>query len=707
MYNSNNYNFGPPAERNQYAPARNGESNAFNAYVGGTLGGGYGGGFGGGSASFPRGATMSSGLNPDVPRYQPPQRRLGDEEMIRPESSASNATFATQMPSFSTSQAPSRPPPTSRPFNGGMPSYTYGNNRSNDMMNGLGAGIGGMSLGSSTRQSREPPTSRDHVYSNHNGFNGNGGYDAHGSHAGNNGYSISRHDSVVSNKAPSATYLASQIMSGGTEDPFDRSLNRYDTPGKNIVPTLGPARFKDSKMFSIAETGNPDTADTAVTHVSSPQKPQGPPPIPDWLALALRGLCKPTLEEAFDALPLFELCRGVQPSAAGVVRIKDIPYQTTRQEMTAFVGRNAQILRMPEGSPYHAVHIMMERETGKTMDCFVEFSTPTEAGWVVRQFQRRVDSGRPPKVGDRVVEVTFSTQDELMAELFPRAKHVRWNNGQPVVDRTERKYYADKPAAGFQGFLHNEEFVSLGKHAGLSERSPFASKSPCRVYESMITTLQKYPWYAVEHVTIRERRAIYDCTINLIRILMENLRRANSRYSPLEPTPALLQELAVAALTCPGFSEKQKSNIVGLLHQSGFKAIADGQSINVRLGGNHELSSTWPFATLSIQPGTDMELVKFYAGLFRKATETSDSSSLHSRQIAKTSGAKGNPMGDIHINYGKNVHDLSLAEAAKKEFTKIEQLLGRVCKGANGGSGSKPSSTVGGSSSSGSRYSMI
>lgn len=57
-----------------------------------------------------------------------------------------------------------------------------------------------------------------------------------------------------------------------------------------------------------------------------------------------------------------------------------------------------------------------------------------------------------------------------MVELFPRAKHVRWSNGEPVVDRSERKYYEDRPAAGFQGFLHPEELVAMAKHANLSER---------------------------------------------------------------------------------------------------------------------------------------------------------------------------------------------------------------------------------------------
>lgn len=68
-----------------------------------------------------------------------------------------------------------------------------------------------------------------------------------------------------------------------------------------------------------------------------------------------------------------------------------------------------------------------------------------------------------------------------MVQLFPRAKHVRWSNGEPVVDKSERKYYADKPAAGFQGFLHPEELVAMAKHANLSERVSIASTLPSSI----------------------------------------------------------------------------------------------------------------------------------------------------------------------------------------------------------------------------------
>lgn len=195
--------------------------------------------------------------------------------------------------------------------------------------------------------------------------------------------------------------LAIMITKGQCEDPFDHAMRRLTEHPKLANPTLGPARFKDSKVF--ATLGEADDPNAAASSAVQPQMQAVVPAEkkmkmrPDWLDLAMQGLMVPSIEEAFDALPLGELCRNKTSNLAGVVRIKDIPYGTTRQEMTAFIGRNAQILRQPEGSPYHAVHILMERESGKTMDCFIEVTNPKEAAWVARQFGRRVEQKRPPK----------------------------------------------------------------------------------------------------------------------------------------------------------------------------------------------------------------------------------------------------------------------------------------------------------------------
>ena len=108
------------------------------------------------------------------------------------------------------------------------------------------------------------------------------------------------------------------------------------------------------------------------------------------------------------------------------------------------------------------IHIIMERSTSKTMDCYVEMKTQ---GAALEQFKRHWDSvtggsSRPLRIGHRLVTVEVSTQDELMRDLYPRAKCVRWVNGQPTIMKNDDPY-----STGFTGYFTNEEMVGLVRHA--------------------------------------------------------------------------------------------------------------------------------------------------------------------------------------------------------------------------------------------------
>ena len=102
-----------------------------------------------------------------------------------------------------------------------------------------------------------------------------------------------------------------------------------------------------------------------------------------------------------------------------------------------------------------------------------EILAAAEATYVVNQIQKRIMQGRPPKVGDRQVEVLFSSQEELMGELFPRAKNVRWEGSAPVVLDNPQMFYPGVEAADFTGFLQGEEVVMVVKHAETPFRVSF------------------------------------------------------------------------------------------------------------------------------------------------------------------------------------------------------------------------------------------
>ena len=83
----------------------------------------------------------------------------------------------------------------------------------------------------------------------------------------------------------------------------------------------------------------------------------------------------------------------------------------------------------------------MDRSTGKTMDCFVEFfSTPDARACINSILLRSVSQNR---IGDRVVEVMLSGQEELMTELFPKAKNVKWQGAKPVIKEAQSYSTAD------------------------------------------------------------------------------------------------------------------------------------------------------------------------------------------------------------------------------------------------------------------------
>jgi hypothetical protein len=203
----------------------------------------------------------------------------------------------------------------------------------------------------------------------------------------------------------------------------------------------------------------------------------GPVGLPEWFSSIFAG-GKPTVEAFFEVLPLIEPCRVAPPSSAGVIRMKNIPYDTSRSEIISFLGRRANIISMPAGTPYFAVHIVMERPTGKTMDAFIEFATVEEAARVIRKYDDGMMNGRLPKLGDRPVEVVLSSQEDLMAEMFPRSKKTTWVGNTPVISDKAECYYPNEPSCGFAGFLQEEELYMMKRHAELPHRVSIGHAEP-------------------------------------------------------------------------------------------------------------------------------------------------------------------------------------------------------------------------------------
>jgi hypothetical protein len=138
--------------------------------------------------------------------------------------------------------------------------------------------------------------------------------------------------------------------------------------------------------------------------------------------------------------------------------MSQIPYSLTRAEVMSFVGGNARLVPPELGI---GVHIIMDRTTGKTMDCYLEFLSIYEAQVALNALVYR---GHPLRMGssphDRVVNVTMSSQDELLKQLFPRAKNVAWSDGKPTILASTEPFNT-----GFKTFITAEELIMMSRHA--------------------------------------------------------------------------------------------------------------------------------------------------------------------------------------------------------------------------------------------------
>ncbi|EGE07844.1 hypothetical protein TEQG_06776 [Trichophyton equinum CBS 127.97] len=210
-----------------------------------------------------------------------------------------------------------------------------------------------------------------------------------------------------------------------------------------------------------------------------------------------------------------------------------------------FLGRRAKLLPESRGT---SIHVIMERSTAKTMDCYVELLTQADAEEALSWVNRNLPA-HSPRLGDRHVHVEMSSQDALLREIFPRAKCVLWKNGVPEIQPNTDRY-----STGFQGFLTNEELFCMVHYAETPKRAPFAEKCPQRPYEFMISTLDKFPWASKLLYTVEHRNVLFDATRRQLQAL---LQQVNARRV-IQLDERLLRDLLNAGLRCSTFNERQK-----------------------------------------------------------------------------------------------------------------------------------------------------
>ncbi|KAK5175242.1 uncharacterized protein LTR77_000379 [Saxophila tyrrhenica] len=639
-------------------------------------------------------------------RYVPPQKRAGGKQLpdiVRPESSMSNATFMSQAPPQHFAPVHHNLPnrgQMAHPSYGYLPpcgNYAYGPDDLTEQMarfdaslgsaaahpdaqrylgNGRGMGNGrlmGNNVGTGTGLSFRNGGVRP-GFGNAPGAVGGGVPSNKRGHA----YRLSDADSALGDSQ--GYRMAQMIMSGAADDPRDPD---FGNPGPSRRPEAAQqaliAAQQKHHRGDLAAAAGEDVSPYTSVHCpnirGNPAAYLGTKQLhlPLWMNDVDHNGGRPTVAQVFADLPLIEACRVARPSTAGVICIRSIPYTTTRAEITAFLGRNSQIVNQPIGTPFTAIHIMMERMSGKTQDAFIEVESPKEAGLIHGSFIQRIRQGRMTKLGDRPVIVELSSQQELMSEMFNRAKTVTWVGNQPKFDNSTKYFYDGVESVGFEGFLRDEDYAHLLKHIESPQRSPFVQRCIIRPYESLISTIHKFPWFDVEHVLLSERDQLFKVTITAIDTLMALLRKhgGTGGHDATKPNNQILKEVAIAALTCPGFSEFQKSRVIRHLQQGNYGQYTVSKGLNLTFGGIDNYSPNWPFLILVKKPGVNDELIEYIAGLMRDTTTGSQMSlaDIHSMQA---SGNLASPFGHLDIQYEDCK---TLADVGRLELRTIEKIL--------------------------------
>ncbi|KAE9380378.1 hypothetical protein N431DRAFT_324183 [Stipitochalara longipes BDJ] len=450
--------------------------------------------------------------------------------------------------------------------------------------------------------------------------------------------------------------MLSLLGSGAGDSKALSTINEHD-------PFIGPPRSRAATVYNNPFAPKPQASPYAVgNHLIGP--PSGPSP--HLRALTSGGTRLPSLNEALDPsnFPFVEICRRAKEENFGVIKIKNIPYGVTRPEILAFLGRNARIINEQE---YEPVHIVMERVTSKTLDCYVEFTNLNEAVNAVNRFDSNRAGNRGGRLGSRHVDVELASQEQLMKDLFPKAKNVTWQGSRPIIAPNNPH---DQFNSGFQGFISKEELVMLVKHVEAPQRSPFSKECPQRPFECLISTLLKYPWYMVDHITIADRSLLHKATIDLIKLLQE---RIDSGADPVNLNNQLFKRVWRAALKCPGFTPVMKDDVVFIC------GIDDRTALEL---GVAPYAVWWkPLFTIGHKPEIPADTLMWYVAIIREHLDRKKAYESLAERAARNAG---NEMPKLFGDLDKIIErpdgwwDMTLGQIARHEWTAIEHVLREI-----------------------------
>jgi hypothetical protein len=291
----------------------------------------------------------------------------------------------------------------------------------------------------------------------------------------------------------------------------------------------------------------------------------------------------------FEDVPFIESCRAIQGRLTpGIIRVRELPYSVTRQEIIGHLNKFAGIL--PDK---WCIHFAVDKQTLRTNACFAEYTSVDAAEEAVRKYLTHRERGTQLRIHNRFINVELSSVEQMMKAIYPRADQIEWHGLNPILYVRNSEYIGNSLNALF---FTKEELYLFVKHAELPNKSQHATKNPQRTYECFISTLLNFPWAAVDLYTIEMRDQLFETARTMIRLL---LRAVNHTDSHIELNLMLLKHLLQTCLVeSHGFSEQQKAE------------LWYAAEIAERLGFPEEIyrsdrKVTWAFETLKLKPFVD------------------------------------------------------------------------------------------------------
>ncbi|KAK0445125.1 hypothetical protein EV421DRAFT_1797689 [Armillaria borealis] len=250
-----------------------------------------------------------------------------------------------------------------------------------------------------------------------------------------------------------------------------------------------------------------------------------------------------------------------------VLRIDNVPWDITPPSISAWLQQ-----------PVEHGHVLLDRK-GKTMShAFVEVQSEEIAAAILRgetSSSSRVRGDMSSRVGAgrgrgsvlgkgrraRGVTVTRSSQEELMAALFPSWRGA-FDGSHPSLAGLNN----DRVISALEYGLMTDAEVSALLYLIRSPDAHFL-KVPSLPFHSLISVLSKFPADVDSRVfwSVGLRDMLYDVTYSAVQVLLSRIVREKEdlkdNSTPTESSTGLLEQVVKTATSCQAFTPQQISTI--------------------------------------------------------------------------------------------------------------------------------------------------